>query len=207
MFLRDLGDTEVGGFGIAAAEDLLLVEDIRLVRQVCSSVSVVFADDSVADFFDRQVDQGHRPERFARIWLHTHPGNCPQPSATDEETFARVFGRTDWAVMFILARDGQTYARIEFHVGPGGSMLLPVEVDYRRPFQGSDQAAWQEEYLANVQSEQLLLAVPDALEFGPPAEDFGLGADRDGFWDDLWADDLTGVGFAYQEGEISDEHR
>src|SRR5947209_14095353 len=44
-------------------------------------------------------------EQFARLFMHTHPGNSPQPSATDEETFARVFGRCDWAVMFILARD------------------------------------------------------------------------------------------------------
>ena len=27
LFLRDLGDTEVGGFGISAADDLLYVED------------------------------------------------------------------------------------------------------------------------------------------------------------------------------------
>ena len=42
---------------------------------------------------------------------------------TDEETFARVFGRTDWAVMFILARQGQSYARLRFHVGPGGDWI------------------------------------------------------------------------------------
>ena len=64
---------------------------------------------------------------------------------TDEETFARVFGRSDWAVMFILARGGQSYARLRFNVGPGGSLMLPVEVDYRRPFPASDQAAWSEE--------------------------------------------------------------
>ena len=28
LYLRDLGDTEVGGFGISAADDLLYVEDI-----------------------------------------------------------------------------------------------------------------------------------------------------------------------------------
>jgi proteasome lid subunit RPN8/RPN11 len=155
LYLRDLGDTEVGGFGIAAAEDLLYVEDIQLVRQVCTSVSVVFADDAVADFFDRQVDMGRRPERFGRLWLHTHPGNSAEPSMTDEETFARVFGRTEWAVMFILARHGQSYVRLRFHVGPGGDIDLPVRVDYSRPFAASDHAAWQEEYLAAVEVAQL----------------------------------------------------
>ncbi|MGO8748727.1 MAG: hypothetical protein ACLQNE_22380 [Thermoguttaceae bacterium] len=151
LFLRDAGETEVGGFAITAADDLLFVEDIKLVRQISTPVSVAFDDEAVADFFDEQVDQNIRPERFARIWVHTHPGSCPQPSSTDEETFARVFGRTEWAVMLILARSGETYARLSFHVGPGGSLLIPVSVDYSRPFGRSEQAAWSEEYQASVE--------------------------------------------------------
>ena len=151
LFLRDLGDTEVGGFGIAAADDLLYVEDVQLVRQVCTGASVAFDDQAVADFFDRQVDLGRKPEQFGGSWSTPIPATLPEPSMTDEETFARVFGRTDWAVMFILARGGQSYARLRFHVGPGGDVDLPVAVDYSRPFAASDHAAWQEEYLANVQ--------------------------------------------------------
>ena len=56
LFLRDYGGTEVGGFGIAAKGDLLFVEDIQLVEQECSWAHVAFDDDSVADFFDQQVD-------------------------------------------------------------------------------------------------------------------------------------------------------
>ncbi len=67
MFLRDLGPTEVGGFGISAKDDLLLIEDICLVRQRCSSVTVQFDDVAVADFFDEMVDRGLPPERFARM--------------------------------------------------------------------------------------------------------------------------------------------
>jgi len=58
----------------------------------------------------------------------------------------RVFGRTDWAVMFILARGGQSYARLRFSVGPGAELLIPMDVDFRSPFAGSDHAAWQTEY-------------------------------------------------------------
>ena len=106
--LRDLGETEVGGFGISAAGDLLLIEDVSLMRQSCTSVTVKFADEAVADYFDDQVDRGLVPERFARIWIHTHPGDSPHPSRTDEETFERCFGSTDWALMFILACGGDT---------------------------------------------------------------------------------------------------
>ena len=141
LYLRDLGDTEVGGFGVAAEHDLLCVEDVVLVKQNCTPVSVRFDDDSVADYFDAQADAGRQPERAARIWLHTHPGRCPLPSDTDEDTFARVFGECDWAVMFIIAAYGQTYARLAFHSGPGGSLEIPVEVGFRPPFAASDAEA------------------------------------------------------------------
>ena len=121
------------------------------MRQVCTGVSVVFDDQSVADFFDRQVDAGVAMARCGRLWIHTHPGNSAEPSMTDEQTFARVFGRTDWAVLFILAHGGPSFARLRFHVGPGGDIDLPVRVDYSRPFAASNHAAWEEEYLANVQ--------------------------------------------------------
>src|SRR5439155_22544981 len=99
LYLRDLGETEVGGFGVSRPGDLLLVEDVHLVRQECSPMTVKFDDESVADYFDAQVDVGRTPEEFARVWIHTHPGDSPYPSSTDEETFARCFGAADWALM------------------------------------------------------------------------------------------------------------
>lgn len=156
LFLRDYGDTEVGGFGVAASDDLLFVEDVQLVEQTCSWAHVALDDESVADFFDTQVDCGHTPEQFGRLWMHTHPGDCPQPSLTDEETFERVFGRSDWAVMFIVAREGQTYARLRFNVGPGGAIEIPVEVDYSRHFTACDMNAWEQEYRTNVRREAVI---------------------------------------------------
>jgi proteasome lid subunit RPN8/RPN11 len=133
LFLRDYGDTEVGGFGIAASDD-------------------------------RQVDAERRPEQFARIWVHTHPGDCPRPSMTDEETFERVFGRADWAVMFILDCEGQSYARLRFNVGPCAEVEIPVGVDYSRPFSATEPDTWEQEYLANVHAEQLRRGMASTLE-------------------------------------------
>jgi hypothetical protein len=140
----------VGGFAITSRDDLLFVQDVQLVCQKCSVVSVAFEDEAVAEFFDRQIDEGRRPEEFGRIWMHTHPGSSPIPSSVDEETFERVFGRCDWAVMFIVSQTGQTYCRIRFGAGPGGSFRIPIEVDYEGPFPGTDWEAWKEEYLASV---------------------------------------------------------
>lgn len=150
LYLRDAGSTEIGGFGIAAPDDLLTIEDVRLVAQVCTVTHVEFEDAAVADFFDEQVDIGRAPESFGRIWVHTHPGASAEPSHTDEETFSRVFGSCEWAVMFILAHGGASFAKLRCNVGPSASVRLPVEVDFTRPFAASEHADWQREYEANV---------------------------------------------------------
>lgn len=160
---------EVGGFGISAADDPLYLERFESVKQVVTAVSVEFDDGAVADHFDRCVDAGIGPARCGRVWLHSHPGDSPQPSATDEETFARAFGACDWGVMAIIARTGATYARLQFSAGPGRHVEIPVEVDWERfpkdllELEGTLDpliAGWMDEYGANVH--------PRATEaFGP----------------------------------------
>lgn len=150
LYFRDRRDCEIGGFAITPAADLLYIDQFITVRQEVTAASVCFDDGAVADFFDAQVDAGRRPEQFARTWIHTHPGNSPNPSHTDEETFHRVFGSCEWAVMFIVGRTGKTYARLRFNVGPGGQLAIPVDMDYALPFGPSDHEAWQAEYDANI---------------------------------------------------------
>jgi hypothetical protein len=157
LFFCRYGPTEIGGFGITSGEDLLLVQEFQSVHQIVSPVSVAFDDTSVADYFEDQVDKQRRPEQFARIWCHTHPGNSATPSLLDEQTFARVFGSCDWAVMFILARGGNTYARLRFNRGPGGSMVIPVQVDYSASFEAADHPGWELEYLEHVHPEPEIL--------------------------------------------------
>ena len=163
LFMRDAGDTEIGGFGITppgsapgspgGGRDLLLVEDFVTVQQTTNPINVRFGDEAVADFFEDQAVLGRRPEQFGRIWCHTHPGDSAQPSGVDEETFDRVFGGCDWAVMFILARGGQTYARLRFNRDPSAEIVIPVEVDYGQAFRGSDHEGWTREYQAHVHPE------------------------------------------------------
>ena len=150
LFFRDSGPTEIGGFAVTEANELLRVVDFVTVKQDVTVASVAFDDSAVADFFDAQVDVGRKPEQFARIWLHTHPGNSPEPSHTDEETFHRVFGHCEWAVMFIIAQNGKTSARLRFNIGPRGQILIPVTIDYAAPFSATDRESWESEYHANV---------------------------------------------------------
>lgn len=186
LFLRDLGESEVGGFGISAPDDLLLIEDIKLVKQQCTVVSVKFDDASVADLFDEQVDQGRKPEEFSRIWIHTHPGSSAEPSHVDEATFAQSFGVSDWALMFILSKTGTTYARLRFHVGPGGDSELPVEIDYGNPFPAADQAAWEQEY------QEMVTVAHGGPGFGiPRGADFQL-YDLGDYFEDTFFPELEG---------------
>jgi hypothetical protein len=130
MIFLHAGDTEVGFFGICAKEDLLYVQDLAVPKQKVSAVTVSFDDQSVADHFEDCAAVGIQPTRCGRVWVHTHPGLSPNPSGVDEETFARVFGNCDWAVMAIVARGGASYARLSFSAGPGGDVMIPMVVDW-----------------------------------------------------------------------------
>ena len=162
QFLCHAGPTEVAAFGYSTRGDPLHLDDVIVVRQHATPGTVAMDDHAVADLFDAMADAGIPPGRFARIWLHTHPGASVEPSGTDEETFERVFGGCDWAVMGILGRTGNTYARLRFNGGPGGSMLLPTAVDWSdwpamAPWLSEQIIAWEREYLTLVE------VVPDLM--------------------------------------------
>jgi proteasome lid subunit RPN8/RPN11 len=149
-WLCHVGPTEVAAMGFIEDPRRLVISDLHLIDQEAGPYYVSLEDDSVADYFDRMVDAGHRPGQFARVWVHTHPGNSAMPSGTDEETFARVFGRCDWAIMFIMARGGQTYARLRLAAGPGGQMLIPIGVQWSESIGELDEEAWCDEYADSV---------------------------------------------------------
>jgi hypothetical protein len=101
--------------------------------------------------------------------------------------------------MFILARGGRSYARLEFHVGPGTAVHLPVEIDCRQAFAGSDHVAWRAEYDANVLcpvvpveeglfGQDALLARPENSFADDP---FSASVDRLDDWERLYHDDLV----------------
>jgi proteasome lid subunit RPN8/RPN11 len=171
LYFRDKSDNEVGGFGITEPDDLLFVREFITIKQEVTAVSVKFDDSAVADFFDSQVDLGRKPEQFARVWLHSHPGDSPEPSGIDEETFERVFGHCQWAVLFVVAQDNKTFAKLSFNVGPGGHVLIPTEIDYGHDFGPSDHELWDAECAANVKAVEWL---NDRTGQGKGAVDYDL---------------------------------
>ena len=202
LFLHG-ADNEVGGFGISADDDPLYIEDFVTVKQTVSSVTVELDDQAVADHFDRCVDRGLVPQQFARCWCHTHPGDSPTPSGTDEQTFARVFGSCDWSVMFVIARSGRTYARLSFSAGPGGDMLIPVAVDWaswppavmeHRGHLDDLVAGWIEEYRANIQPVRLYERPAKGRPQRVPSDDPAL---------ESLAEEMALAGVAVDEEELA----
>ncbi len=180
----------MGAFGVSAEHDPLYIEEVWTVGQCCSTASVKFDDEAVADYFEDQVDRDRSPERFGRIWLHTHPGESASPSGVDEHTFATVFGGCDWAVMFILARVGEVFARLVVRDARSKLFLerqLSVRVDWagmaREGFAFTP-GTWLEEYAANVRGD-LNWGFPEPAHETEAATD---DAFRDtAAWRDAWA--------------------
>jgi hypothetical protein len=164
LFFCHAAETEIGGFGISAPDDLLYVQEFVTVRQEASFTNVRFADEAVADFFESCHERGIPPGHCGRLWIHTHPGGSAEPSPTDEGTFERCFGRCDWAAMLILARGGQTSCRLAFNLGPRAEVEVPVQVHWPawphclgpgQPALEELAGQWQQEFDANIHRQVL----------------------------------------------------
>ena len=55
-------------------------------------------------------------------------------------------------MLFVVAQDNRTYAKLRFNVGPGGQVLIPTEIDYSQDFDSSDRELLDTEYAANVKA-------------------------------------------------------
>jgi hypothetical protein len=188
-YLCHLGDTEIGGYGIILEPNKsLYVENFHLVPQVCTSISVDYDDLGRADYLMDQADQGLKPHQCMRVSIHTHPGGSAQPSGTDEANWKNVYGPCDWAIMLILAKGGEMYARLKVKTlhGPAVEVLLDVVEDTAAlaDLQQADLDSlidqWDEEYFLNVQIAEIFHEpnkkgkAPTDLLFCEPNSDLAL---------------------------------
>lgn len=150
LYMRDAGDTEVGMYGITPTEDPMLITDVKLVKQECTVATVELDKKDSGEFVERMLDEGLAPWQCQNIWIHTHPGNCPEPSSIDEENFRKNFSHPHWAIFFILANGGQTWCEVQFNVGPTCRVTCEHSVIYKNKFLGTDHEAWKAEYEKNV---------------------------------------------------------
>lgn len=150
-FLRDYGDTEIGGFGVCETDDPLLVTDVYLPVQDCTDTTVELDGESLLAYRAQCRKDNINEKHSFRIWIHTHPEMSAKPSSEDESTFAELFDLSDWGIMAILSKTEDTYVRVRYGGdGPTANAELNWEVDYNVEFNGSDTEAWIAEYDAAV---------------------------------------------------------
>lgn len=151
IHMRDVQDKEVGGWGITAKESPLVVRDFMLCKQEVSGASVDFDDDGLVEFFDLMASK-HKlePHQFSRIWIHTHPANSARPSGTDEETFGNALSQSDYAIMAILAKGGETYARLRVSKPFEIEIEMNIAILWKAAFPQSKKDSWDKEFEDNV---------------------------------------------------------
>ena len=151
LFFRDHSSNEIGGFGISDPDDLLYIREFVTIKQEVSIVQCTIPGRlRLPISLTTRLPWAESPNNLPAVGCIRIPEGISTPSQTDEETFERVFGSCQWAVMFILSQDNQAYARISFNIGPGGQLIIPVQVDYSKPFEASDPVAWEQEFKQNI---------------------------------------------------------
>lgn len=155
LFMRDIGQTEVGCFGITLEHDLFYVQDLRFIKQKCSGAHTKFDDEALNDLVVDELQAGRQPRQCQRIWIHTHPHMGADPSGTDEDTFERCFGKCDWAVMFIISKTEDTSCRLKANL-PNDNFVITQEIEHKIDFSGrnwteEDEGEWRSEYHRNIE--------------------------------------------------------
>lgn len=157
-YMRDKSSNEIGFFAITDKDNPLAIVDIFALKQEVSVASVEFDGEDIIRFYLKCDEKGWIPAQYTRIWVHTHPGNSATPSGVDEDTFTKVWGNSDWAVMIVVGRDDTTTVKLRYNVGIPADFPLKLRLDYTRPFPASDMAAWDQEFTENVHTRQYAIA-------------------------------------------------
>lgn len=134
-------ENEAGGFGVTGSDDPFLVTDILVPKQEVTAAFVSLDDDHVAELLELLTSGENplQPWQFMRIWIHTHPRGVHNPSGQDETTFKDVLGMQDYSVMFIIAKDYTTYARLQVKKPCPFQSLMETAIAWRESFQQYDE--------------------------------------------------------------------
>lgn len=152
-FMMHNGDVEIAGFAISSKENPFYVYDFVMIPQNNMATNVEFQDDEIAIFQDRMMSEGIEPVECTRIWCHTHPNMSANPSGVDESNFKDNCGDGDWAIMFIVSKTNDIYARLKYRHPITGDFMhvrMDVVIDWASEFYGSSHEEWEAEYNDNV---------------------------------------------------------
>jgi proteasome lid subunit RPN8/RPN11 len=161
LYMRDIKNCEMGGYGVCETDDPLLITNFYLVKQEVSGATVELDKEDSSRFMEEMTDKGFSPWQYAGNWIHSHPGNSASPSLVDEENFNKNFSLCDVAIFFIIAKGGDKYCRVRHNTGPGIEVTISTEIDYSCPFPASDKTAWEAEYKDKVTESKSFIMMGD----------------------------------------------
>jgi hypothetical protein len=141
--------TEVGFMGVAYdVGHPLVIDELVMVKQEATAGQTEFDDDALVAFWKNQQQLGRQPIQFGRVWVHTHPRGVDGPSSHDEQTFKRIFGTYNWAIMLIITKEAKYFCRLRV-TAPGVAIDkdIPVEILTEQ----KDTTEWDAEYDLAVQ--------------------------------------------------------
>jgi len=164
QFMLGAVGTEIGGFGLANADDYLLIEDIIIPKQTASMASVSFDKQHLAalamELADPDGEFKFNLNQCLRIWLHTHPGMGTSPSPQDIKTFTEPdhLGSTSWGIMVILSDVEEPHCQYRVKDPSGNNCFfdLPVDMTVGVDFPAVDddtREGWKQEIIENVEQE------------------------------------------------------
>ena len=112
----------------------------------------------MSDYIE-EMSSKYSPAQCFRIFVHTHPGDCPKPSSTDWETFNSLMSSYPWFGMLIFAKNQDYYFYMKFTQGPGISADVDLEIDWGVPCQAVDFEHLESEYTKKVSIKPKVSAV------------------------------------------------
>lgn len=98
--------------------DAFLIEDIHLLKQVCTEANTSLDDSAIGEFLTGLTRKGDNPSRV-KAWLHSHGSLKVFWSQTDEKTILGMRS-AGYLISVVTNKDGEMLGRIDifspFHV-------------------------------------------------------------------------------------------
>ena len=103
---------EISGFGTISVDpdtNTLLLEDVSILPQRISSVSVDIDANDIADFLVEEIAKGNDPNKL-RVWWHSHAEMPVFFSSTDIHTIENSLTQAPWLVSLVVNKKGEMKA-------------------------------------------------------------------------------------------------
>ena len=191
-YLADKYAHEIGGFGLLDKDNPTRVIDFIVPKQEVSACSIVLGD--LGNLLEEYVEREYEPWQVLRCWIHTHPKGIREPSQTDEDTFTTVMGKQNWAIMVIVPKEGQIYARLRYNTEPKIESVIPVVVERKKDDKVKE---WDEEIIKKVAMKQYQYSggIDNNFPYG------ALGVQGYQAYPILYDENIVDTGFAYLQDD------